>query len=464
MNSADAAWLHMDRPTNPMVVNSVMWFDTPVDFELYREVVRRRLVEQFPRFRQRIVEPRTPLGIPDWEDDPDFDLDRHLHHVAVPAPGDRAALQELVGHLISAPLDRAKPLWEIYIVDGVDGGMAQITRIHHCIADGIALARVLLSLTDERPDAGIARPARTHLAVTGARLAVTVAHEALEIARHPTAEIPDLVADTARDAGALAKLLLTPPDASNPLRRQLHGRQRVSWTDGVSLASVAAIGHRTQTTVNDVLVAAVTAALRRTLAERDGSVDQLRAMVPFNLRPIDKPLPRELGNRFGLVYLGLPVGIRGPRQRLNEVHRRMDEIKHSPEGAVAYGLLALVGLTPPQIERRIVDMFAAKCSLVLTNVPGPREPVYLAGTRVAGVIPWVPAGGSIGLGISIFSYAGRVTVGVRADTATLPEPDALVTGIEHELARMDSLGKPRAGARRRQSRPPAATRPQQSHR
>ncbi|HUZ83334.1 MAG TPA: wax ester/triacylglycerol synthase family O-acyltransferase [Gaiellales bacterium] len=443
MNGADAAWLHMDRPTNPMVVNSVMWFDEPVDFDRYRDVVRRRLVDAFPRFRQRIVEPRAGLGIPDWEDDPDFDLDRHIHHIALPGPGDRTALQELVGHLISAPLDRGKPLWAMYVIDGYGAGMAQVTRIHHCIADGIALGRVLLSLTDERPDAGIARPVRPHVAVSAARLAGTIAHEALKIATHPAAELPDLLAGAVRDADALGKLVLTPRDGDNPFRAQLHGRQRVSFTDEISLASVAAIGRRTQTTVNDVLVAAVTAALRRTIAEHGYSVDQLRAMVPFNLRPLDKPLPRELGNRFGLVYLQLPVGIRGPRKRLDEVHRQMDAIKHSPEGAVAYGLLSVIGLTPPQIERRLVDLFASKCSLVLTNVPGPRQPVYLAGARVAGVIPWVPAGGSIGLGISIFSYDGRVAVGVRADTAALPDPDALVAGIERELARMAPLGASR---------------------
>lgn len=450
MNSADAAWLHMDRPTNLMVVNSVLWFDEPMDLPRTRTVVRERLAERFPRFRQRIAEPRLALGVPSWEDDPGFDLDRHLHHIALPAPGDRMALAHLVGDLISTPLDRSKPLWDIYVIDGYGSGAALVARMHHCIADGIALARVLLSMTDERPDAGIeatddapavgrrgglAGPLRT-----GAHLADAAVHQTLEILSHPLPELQGLAGRSAADARALGKLLLTPPDQASALRGRLQAPQRVSWTDEVMLEDVKAIGHATATTVNDVLVTALTGALHRHLVTRRSTVSELRAMIPFNLRPLDEPLPRELGNRFGLVYLRLPVGMRGRRRRLDEVHRRMEAIKHSPEGAVAYGILGLMGLTPPQVERRLVDVFSTKCTLVLTNVPGPRRPVYLAGTRLAGVVGWVPAGGSVGLGLSIFSYDGRVTVGVRADAGLVPDPDALIDAFMDELAQLAKLG------------------------
>ncbi len=452
MSNADAAWLRMDRPTNHMVVNSVIWFDGPIDPERHRAVIRERLVERFPRFGQRIVEPRPVLGLPYWEDDPGFDLDRHIHRVAVPPPGDRVALQELVGDLISTPLDRSKPLWDIYVIDGYGDGMAQVTRTHHSLADGIALARVLLSMTDGRPDAGVGSADGRRLSdgplaavgrplAAGAHLVDAAVHEGVELVTHPASELRGLAATTAQDSRALAKLLFTPPDRDSPLRGPLGGRQRVAWTDGLSLEAIRATGQATGTTVNDVLVAAVTGALRGHLIDRRGLIDELRAMVPFNLRPLDQPLPRELGNRFGLVYLGLPVGIRGPRRRLDEVHRRMDAIKRSPEGAVAYGILGLLGLAPPQIERRMIDLFSAKSTLVLTNVPGPRRPIYFAGARVAGIVAWVPAAGSIGIGVSIFSYDGRVTVGVRADAGLIPEPQEIVDGIAHELERMTRLGR-----------------------
>ncbi|HZE06196.1 MAG TPA: wax ester/triacylglycerol synthase family O-acyltransferase [Solirubrobacteraceae bacterium] len=458
MNSADAAWLHMDRPTNLMVVNSVLWFDEPMDLGRTRAVVQERLVERFPRFRQRIAEPRLGLGVPAWEDDPGFDLGRHLHHIALPAPGDRAALQDLVGDLISTPLDRSKPLWDIYVIDGYGSGAALVTRMHHCIADGIALARVLLSMTDEHPDAGIARadhgPGDHHRPsavarslATGVHVADAAVHEGVEILSHPMPELRGLAGRTVADARALGKLLLTPPDKHSALRGPLGVPQKVSWTDEVMLQDVKAIGHATGTTVNDVLVTAMTGALHRHLVRRHSTVDELRAMVPFNLRPLDQPLPRELGNRFGLVYLRLPVGLRGRRRRLQEVHRRMEAIKHSPEGAVAYGILGLIGLTPPQVERRLVDVFSTKCTLILTNVPGPRRPVYLAGTRLAGVVGWVPAGGSVGLGLSIFSFGERVTVGVRADAGLVPDPDALIDAFTDELSQLSKLS-PRSASPR----------------
>ncbi len=267
-------------------------------------------------------------------------------------------------------------------------------------------------------------------------------HEGFEILGHPRSEMRSLLSRTWADTRALGKLLLTPAENENVLRGELKVPQRVAWTDRVSLEDVKAIGHATGTTVNDVLVAAITGALRAYMAERHSHPEEVRAMVPFNLRPLDQPLPRDLGNRFGLIYLQLPIGIRGARRRLEEVHRRMTDIKGSPEGAVAYGILGLIGLTPVQVEQRLVDMFSSKCTLVLTNVPGPRQPVYFAGTRVSGVVGWVPAGGSIGFGVAIFSYAGKVMVAVRSDAGLIPDPEAIVKAFERELADMSVLASP----------------------
>jgi diacylglycerol O-acyltransferase len=457
MASADAAWLHMDRPTNLMVVNSLLWFDEPLDRERGEQILRERLVERFPRFRQRVVEPRLGVGVPHWEDDPNFDLRRHLHHIAVPPPGDRAALENLISELVSVPLDRSKPLWDVYEVDGYGSGMALVTRMHHCIADGIALARVLLSLTDEQPDAGITPAAgessrRSRLRAVsgpvsaGAHLAESALHEGLEILGHPRSELGSLAGRSEADARALAKLLLTGGDAPSALKAELGVAQRVTWSEPIPLQEVKEIGHGTGTTVNDVLVAAITGAFHRYLSRRHALVDEIRAMVPFNLRPLDEPLPRELGNRFGLVYLTLPVGIRGPRARLEAVHRQMEQIKHSPEGALAYGILGLIGMTPPQVERRLIDVFSEKVTMVLTNVPGPQQPIYFAGTPVAGVLGWVPAGGSVGVGVSIFSYNAGVTVGLRVDAGLVPDPETIIAAYLHEM---------RALARLRR-RPPAA--------
>ncbi len=447
MSHADAAWLHMDQPTNLMVITGVLWFDQPPDWDGVRETIRHRMVERFPRFRQRVVEGRAPLSGPHWEDDPRFDLDLHLHRVALPAPGGRDALQAFVADLMASPLDRSKPLWQFQLVDGYGEGAALVGRIHHCIADGIALGRVLLSLTDESPDAGIAPPdderassgrrggplgALFRPAAVARGAAAAVAHETIEVGKHPS-HLLDLASSGRADAEALGKVLFKGADPPTPLKGQLGVAQRVVWSSPIPLEEVKAIGHKTGTTVNDVLLTAVAGALRHYLIGRGGLVDELTAMVPFNLRPLDQPLPPDLGNRFGLVFLELPVGLEDPRRRLNEVHRRMGEIKHSPEGAVSYGVLDAIGRTPVQIEKLLVDLIATKGTAVITNVPGPRQPVYMAGTRVSGVLVWAPCSGGVSMSVAIFSYAGEVTIGLMVDAGLVPDPEAIVYAFEQEI-------------------------------
>jgi WS/DGAT/MGAT family acyltransferase len=456
MSSADAAWLHMDQPTNLMVITAALWFDEPVDWAKAREVLRVRLVEPFPRFRQRVVEARVPLSGPHWERDPNFDLDMHVHRVGLPSPGDRTALEELVADLIATPLDRSKPLWHFYFIDGYGSGSAIVARMHHCIADGIALARVLLSLTDEGLDPQIA-PAGDEQGESGDRGAVgallgparaayaaardaggAIAHEAIEVARHPS-ELTDLAASARADARALAKMLLRGTDEPTPLRGDLGLAQRVAWSPPIPLDEVKALGHRMSATVNDVLLSAMAGALRSYLRGRGGLVDEVTAFVPFNLRPLHKPLPPDLGNRFGLVFLSLPVGIGNRRRRLAEVHGRMDEIKHSPEGAVSYGLLEAIGRTPVQVEKRLVELFTAKGSAVITNVPGPRKQVYFAGSPVRGVLVWAPRSGSVAMSVAIFSYAGEITVGLMVDGGLIPDPESIIASFGREVEALSRL-------------------------
>ena len=454
MTAADAAWLHMDRPTNLMIINSVLWFDEPMDWERLRGVVEERLVEAYPKFRMRVVESHVPGRPPHWELDPDFDLATHVHHLALPAPGDRAALEELVSDLVVRPLDRAHPLWEMYMIDGYGEGAAALCRMHHCVADGIALARVLLSLTDEQPDAHVAssvpmqEPRRgiggrvvgsaVDLAETARRVTGAVVHEGIETLTHP-----GRLRDREAEAEELVRILLKRPDTQTVLKGELRVADAVTWSDPIPLDLVKTIGRATEATVNDVLVAAMTGALHDYLRTKDSLVDDIRAFVPFNLRPLDQPLPRELGNRFGLVYLDLPVGMRLAKSRLREVKQRMDAIKASPQGKVAYAVLGLLGHTPAEVEKYAIDMFSARGSCVLTNVPGPRTPVYLAGTRVGGVLIWAPTSGSVSMSISIFSYAGEVTVGLLVDAGLVPDAHRIAHGFRQEIDKLARLAERR---------------------
>jgi WS/DGAT/MGAT family acyltransferase len=264
-----------------------------------------------------------------------------------------------------------------------------------------------------------------------------------------------LVGAIGRDGSTLVRLLLTPEDAASAIKGDPGVSRRVAWSRPLSLRNVKHIAHAHDATVNDVLLAAVSGALRHYLRDRNSPTPEIQAMVPFNLRPMDKPVPRQLGNKFGLVMLPLPVGTSGSYRRLVEVHRRMHEIKSGRDGPVSYGILSAMGLTPEPVERRIVDLFSAKGTAVMTNVPGPREPVYLAGTPVRTVLVWAPTSGHIGMSVSIFSYRGEVTVGLMVDAKLIPDPDEIVKQLDLEVR---ALGRLSATTSRRRPPQPAARR------
>lgn len=407
----DAVWLHMDEPTNPMVVTAVLWFDTPVDPERFARLIQDQMIAKYPRFSQRVLEPTSGLGAL-WEADPAFALDRHLLRVRLPAPGGREELEELVSDVMSEPLPHDRALWLLHLVEGYRGGSAVIARMHHALADGFALASVLLSLSDT-PSEGSPPGVHAHLA-----LPRTLAQRA-EAA-------PKAIA-------ALGKLVFAPPDPLTPLKGPLGLRKRAAWSGTWSLQSVKDRAHALDCTVNDLLMAALSGALRRWLGRHGALPRAVRAFVPVDLRA-PGPIPATLGNRFGLVYLKLPVSCRTPERRLAVTRRRMETLKRSPEALVAFGLLDLFGRIPEGLEGVLVDFMGAKGSLVATNLPGPRQPVSLAGVPISGMRFWVPQAGHMALGISILSYSGGIGIGVASDAGVIADPASIVDDFADELA------------------------------
>jgi WS/DGAT/MGAT family acyltransferase len=442
--AADAAWLHMDRPTNPMVVNGLISLGDTPELETVAEVIERRLTARFPRFRQRIVD---QLGrAPAFEEDPFFDLANHLHRRVLPPPGDQAALEALVSDLITSPLDPGKPLWHAYLIESYEGGSAMLWRIHHCIADGIALAQVMLSITDgpaaaRQPIAEPpAAPGAAHRlgAAAGAgaaaarNLAGAAAHESAATLAHPR-HLAEFGAAALRDVSTAAKLVASPADPPTALRRPLAGARRVAWSQPFPLQRIKDACHRRRVTVNDLLIYALAATLAERLPGDGGLPEEIHAMVPVNLRPLDRPVPAELGNAFALILLDLPVGELSPAERLRRVASGMEAIKDSHEAPISFGLLNAMGMTPPWVEDRLIEFFTDKASMVVTNVPGPREPLEFAGAPITGVLVWAPCSGSLGMTVSIFSYAGEVTVGFMTDTALVADPAPLARAYEAEL-------------------------------
>jgi WS/DGAT/MGAT family acyltransferase len=449
LTNVDTAWWRMDSPTNLMMITGVMTFRGPLQYEHVRRLIEERLLH-FDRFRQRIIEGRTPLGSPRWELDPHFDVHSHLHRIALPAPGGKAALQALVSDLMSTPLDYTKPLWQFHLVENVDGGSALIARLHHCVADGIALVGVLLSMTDETPDADweppLAKERRRGLRAllpgplrSALDLTTDALHFGLEAALHPD-QLLEMTRLGAGVAGRLARVSLYWPDPVTIFKGELGVQKRAAWSEPLPLAEVKAVGQVTGGTVNDVLLAAVAGALRRYLEGRDQPTDGLtiRAMVPVNLRPPDEAL-RDLGNKFGLVFLRLPVGIEDPFERLVELKRYMDEIKGSEEALMALTVLNVMGVAPNELEDLFVRFFGTKATAVMTNVPGPRQPLYVTGVPLETIMAWVPQSGRLGLGVSIFSYNGNVWVGVNTDARLVPDPETIVAAFADEFTALLAL-------------------------
>jgi WS/DGAT/MGAT family acyltransferase len=457
MSNLDTAWLQMDRPVTLMMIASFMTFDEPLEYARLIATVEQRLLV-FDRFKQRVIPPRVPFGNYIWELDPHFDVRAHIHRVALPAPGDKKALQAFMSDLISTPLDHTRPLWQFHLIEGYANGAVLAGRMHHCIADGIALMQVLLSLTDLSADAPapdgkptnepvtrrrrgwlntITRPA-IGITRTTLNTADVVLKQSLETFRHP-GRLIDLAKVGADSATTLAKMTLRSPDPHTVFKGELSITKLTAWTDQLSLAEIKEISRALEGKVNDILLTLVAGALRRYLQDKGSAVDglQIRALVPVNLRSLDEPL--ELGNRFGLVFPTLPVGASDIHERFLETRRYMNEIKNSPEAAVAYGVLNALGMTPMDIEGVFLNFFGSKSSMVLTNVPGPQVQLYLAGKPMREIMAWVPQSGGLGMGISLISYNGSVMIGVTTDEGLIPDPERIIDNIYIEFEALKQL-------------------------
>jgi WS/DGAT/MGAT family acyltransferase len=439
MASADVAWLHMDRPTNLMVVNCVFWFDEPLDWNAVAAAFAKRLVPSFPRFAQRVVEPPVTLGalVPVWRDVEDFDVENHLRRVRLPAPGDEEQLHDYVSAQAGRPLDAGRPLWEAHLIDGFGPGCAVLLRTHHAIADGTALVQALLTLVDA-PAEGI----------HAGQLPLVQDRPAPRLTPRPEPPTGSLlgravgaVRRVADRRAMLHRLGFARADDDSPLRGPLSGRKQLSWSPAIPLEPVKEAGRRSGATVNDLALSAVAGALRRYLGDKGRDVGRLTAVVPVNLRPLDRPMDPGRGNQFGLAFVPLPVAEPDPAARLAAVHAAMDTVKATGEGVVTAGALSVVGHTPIALEQWWLDLFAGRATAVVTNIAGPRSEVSLAGVPLRGFTAWVPSTGPVGVGLSICSYAGKLLLGVSVDEALVPDSEVLLRALDEEVASLRELAR-----------------------
>ncbi len=457
MSKVDTAWLRMDTESNLMMIVGVWYLRPQITLAALKERVQDKLL-QYTRFQQKVVE--DALGA-QWVDDEDFDIDRHVvAEVLLPVRGKagqtgQAALMERVGEVAMQPLDPAHPLWQFQLIEDLgDGSSGLIVRIHHCIGDGIALTSVMLSITDggrqpprrkqqPRDDAdwltdSLLRP-MSDLAIKAIGVAGSGMAKSVDVWAHPPHPLDssvDMARMGAQAVSDVAAFAFMPDDSHTRLKGKPGTTKRVAWGDDLQLDAVKAVGKGLGASINDVLLSCVAGAIGSYLREQgeDPSGKEIRAMVPVNLRPLDKAY--QLGNRFGLVPLVLPIGIANPVERLFAVKSRMSELKGSFQPVLAFGLLSVAGLLIKPVQQAMLNVFAKKATAVMTNVPGPTEPMKFCGSTVERVLFWVPQSGDIGVGVSILTYAGRVQFGLITDTQLCPDPENIIKRFSPEFDKL----------------------------
>jgi WS/DGAT/MGAT family acyltransferase len=471
VDAIDAMWLHMDTPTNPMVIEGVMWSPDNIELERAVKVLEERLPGRYPVFRQRPVRTSNPLQPDMWEDATDWAVRDNVTEVKLPKLT-HESIQAYVSERMGQPMDKTKPLWTFDLVTGPGNGTAVVTRMHHAIADGTALVRVLLELTDAEPDGDSAHKVhhrekeRSNISGISSvlpssmysfvRRANGFTRSALRAGAKGLAAVPVIATDpsiavdlagqvisTSGKTTLIARKLLLTTNPESPFRGDAGTSKIATWSEAIPLTEIRAIGRHHHATVNDVLLAALGGSLRRYAIDHGFDPVDLPTMVPVNLRDTDKPLPAELGNGFALVLFALAVEPETPKARLKLTKQRMDLIKDSPEAVLTFGINKVIGSMDPRLGRTFVDFFGSKATGVTTNVPGPKHTRYFAGARLDGILGWAPGAGDQSLFTTIFSYDGHVRVGFKTDSTLVPDPQAIVAGFHAELADLlDGAPKP----------------------
>ncbi|MET0764213.1 MAG: wax ester/triacylglycerol synthase family O-acyltransferase [Blastococcus sp.] len=457
MNPLDAAFLQAEdeEPGVSLAIASIAIFEGPSPGHGEFEAALAGRLPLIPRYRQKAREVPLDLGPPVWVDDPSFDLGYHVRRTALPAPGDDRDLAALMGRVMSARLDRSRPLWEYWLVEGLAGDRwALISKVHHCMVDGVSgtdLYRVILDTTPEPrlrvPDDWHPQPEPSALYLAGAaaaqlaRLPVDQTRALAGAARRP-AELARLVGTTARGVGALATALV--PTRRSSLSGPLSAHRRFAFARG-SVDDVAAVRHALGGTFNDVVLAGVSGGYRTLLLHRGErpTPHLVRTLVPVNVRAPGEESIRD--NRVSLMLAELPVDVGDPVERLAAVREEMTRLKGRHEAEAGAALLHLSGYEAyPAIAspfRVLAHLRQRSVVTVTTNVPGPREPLFALGRRLVEIVPYVPIASTVRVGVSIFSYCGQLTFGVTGDYDSAADVWTLARGIETGMVELTEAAR-----------------------
>ncbi len=471
LSPLDVSFLHLEDDVSHMHLGSVGVFEGPPPPQADVLAAIASKLHRAPRYRRRVRFVPLEAGRPVWCDDPHFDLGYHVRRTALPAPGGDEQLRILVGRVMSQQLDRSRPLWEMWVVEGLgDGRWAVISKLHHAMVDGISGSSLITTLFDEERDAAHPDPLPWSPAPTPSDARLVTAALA-ERARWPLREAQRL-ADAVRDPGgalthaeqtlrglaAYAGLVRAPQPST--LNGPIGPHRRWSWARA-QLTDVKEIRETLGGTVNDVVLAAIAGAFRTLLEERGEPADHvLRTLVPVSVRT--RGQGGVYDNQVSAIFAELPVNVEDPEGRLLSIRHQMAHLKGTHEAVAGEALTALGGFAPELLltlgARVATRLPQRSVNTVTTNVPGPQRTLYFAGRRMLETFPYVPLGGHVRIGVAIYSYDGGLGFGVTADADRVPDADVLSRAIETSMDELLGVARARAERRRERHGPGAAVR------
>jgi WS/DGAT/MGAT family acyltransferase len=437
----DLLMWNVDHPTGLTNITAMMFFKTKLSEQKVIQILDER-IKGLKKFQEKVID---KSGRPTWHFDELFDINSHIHKVALPDGGDDKALMKMVSDLISMPLDYTKPLWQIHLIENYYGGSALLWRIHHAIGDGASLVNAMLTLTDHQPNASIKKELSTESQRTiktktnwkeklkqGFKLVEKTYVQSKKIITKPD-ELNSIISVVKDSTNDLVSFLKSSDNKNSIYKGKLGVQKKVAWSKEMALSDIKKISKYYNAKVNDTLLAILTGALRRHMEKHQQDTGiTFNIACPVDMRKNDNEM--DLGNKVGAILIQLPINTADFGERMQRISKKTQQLKKSLEPPLAYYYTEFISdLIPKEIELYAAKMLGSKLMAILSNVPGPKQPIYFAGEEIDNIMFWLPHTYSMGMALSVISYNNKVSIGITVDANLIQDPEEIIHNFEIEL-------------------------------
>jgi diacylglycerol O-acyltransferase len=438
----DLLMWNVDHPTGLTNITAMMFFKTKLDEQKVIRLLDER-IKGLKKFKEKVINKK---GKPVWHFDELFDINSHIHKIALPDAGDDKALMLMVSDLISMPLDYTKPLWQIHLIENYNGGSALLWRIHHAIGDGASLVNAMLTLTDEQPDVAIQKSVAIEEEASsqklkfnwknklnqGKQLAEKTVLNTQSLFKRPE-EINHFISSIKNTTNDIISFLKSSDNQNTIYKGKLGVQKRVAWSKVMSLSDIKKISCHYHAKVNDTLLAILTGALRRHMEKHHQDTGiTFNIACPVDMRKNDQEI--DLGNKVGAILIQLPINTIHFEERIKIISEKTSALKKSLEPPLAYYYTEFISdFVPKSIELYAAKMLGSKLMAILSNVPGPKKPIYFAGEEIDNIMFWLPHTYSMGMALSVISYNNKVSIGITVDANLIQDPEEIIHNFEYEM-------------------------------